>query len=699
MRTLLLASLFTFALSIASVALADDPSRVFAQPKGLSDERLHVIHDVDHPVMFEPHYADTAEWEARARELRDQVRVAAGLLPEPERTPLNAVIHGKIERYGYTIEKVSFASMPGHYVSGNLYRPTGLTGKLPAVLCPHGHWANGREYEATEDEAKKQIEIGAEKTMEGARFPLQARCAMLARMGCVVFFYDMVGYADSTPIPHRTGFTDFEAVLRLQSFMGLQSWNSIRVMDFVSSLPNVDPKRIACTGASGGGTQTIMLSVLDDRLAVSFPAVMVSEEMQGGCICENSPLLRVGTNNAELIACFAPKPLGMTSADDWTAQIETLGYPQIHEIYKLYGAADKVAAWHRSFPHNYNQVSRELMYNWMNKFLKLGQPEPVTEKPFVPVPPAELGVYDAEHPSPADFLNAVELRKKMTVSSDAQMTALANDSAEYRRLVGTALRFMVNDKLPAASDILVGDSRGPKVSDGKWAIEKGTIRRRNSTWQVPYAAIVPADWNGTVIVWVHPNGKASAFDEQGQPTAVIRKLTADKSAVIAPDLFLTGESIGPAGRPASGEMIYSKQTPYGGFYYGYNRGVLACRTSDVLSSIALARGWEGTTSVRLIAFGTAGLPALLADALAGDAVDHASIDLHHFSFADVKETTDENMLPGAWKYGGVWGFVPLCTGTTTLWNPPAEPVTELMKKTSNVKVMEGEAMDDRVLGE
>jgi dienelactone hydrolase len=699
MRTLLLASLFTFALPITARADDKDPARVFTPPAELSDERLHVVHDVDHPVMFEPHYADTAQWEARAHGLREQVRVAAGLLPEPERTPLNAVIHGKIDREGYTIEKVFFASMPGHYVSGNLYRPTGLTGKLPAVLCPHGHWANGREYEATEDEAKKQIEIGAEKTMEGARFPLQARCAMLARMGCVVFFYDMVGYADSTPIPHRTGFTDVEAVLRLQSMMGLQSWNSIRVMDFISSLPDVDPKRIACTGASGGGTQTIMLSVLDDRLAVSFPAVMVSEEMQGGCICENSPLLRVGTNNAELISTFAPKPLGMTSADDWTAQIETMGYPQIHEIYKLYGAGDKVAAWHRSFPHNYNQVSRELMYNWMNRFLKLGQPEPVAEKPFVPVPPAELGVYDTEHPSPADFLNAVDLRKKMTAASDAQMTALAANPAEYRRVVGTALRAMVNDRLPASSDILVGDARGPKVSDGKWVIEKGTIQRRNSTWQVPYAAIMPTGWNGTVVVWVHPKGKASLFGGQGQPQAAIRKLLDGKSAVIAPDLFLTGESAGPAGRPTTGAMIYSKQTPYGAFYYGYNRGVLACRTSDVLSSIALARGWEGTKSVHLIAFGTAGLPALLADALAGDAVEHASIDLHRFSFADVKETTDDNMLPGALKYGGVWGLVPLCTSTTVLLNPPAEPVTDLVKKTTNLTVMEGEAMDDRVLGE
>src|SRR5262249_18317451 len=150
-------------------------------------------------------------WETRRRQLREQVLVATGLWPMPPRTPLNAVIHGKIDRDDYTIEKVFFASYPGHYVSGNLYRPRGKTGKFAGVLCPHGHWNNGRFYEASDREVQSQIKQGAEKTVEGARYPLQARCAQLARMGCVVFHYDMVGYADSNQIEHRKGFLDVEA--------------------------------------------------------------------------------------------------------------------------------------------------------------------------------------------------------------------------------------------------------------------------------------------------------------------------------------------------------------------------------------------------------------------------------------------------------------------------------------------------------
>src|SRR5437870_6653939 len=114
------------------------------------------------------------EWDVRRTTLREQVLVANGLWPTPSRTPLEPVIHGKIDREGYTIEKVFFASYPGHYVSGNLYRPKGKNGKLAGVLCPHGHWRDGRFYDAGEQAARTSIKEGAEKTMAGARYPLQA---------------------------------------------------------------------------------------------------------------------------------------------------------------------------------------------------------------------------------------------------------------------------------------------------------------------------------------------------------------------------------------------------------------------------------------------------------------------------------------------------------------------------------------------
>src|SRR5688500_4715370 len=309
-------------------------------------------HDLDHPWDFKPTFKDKAEWEQRAKRLRMQTLVALGLWPMPEKTPLNVVIHGKIDRGDYTVEKVCFASLPGHYVTGNLYRPKNRAGKLPAILSPHGHWPGGRFMWRNDADAQKEVDLGAEGSINAARSPMQSRCAMLARMGCVVFHYDMLGYGDSTAIKHREGFDDVEATLRLQSQLGLQVWNGIRGLDFLSELPDVDASRLAVTGASGGGTQTFLVCAVDDRPAVSFPAVMVSMAMQGGCVCENAPLLRIGTNNVEIACLFAPKPLGMSGANDWTKQIESRGLPEAKSVYKLYDAEDRVAAKYFPFEHN-----------------------------------------------------------------------------------------------------------------------------------------------------------------------------------------------------------------------------------------------------------------------------------------------------------------------------------------------------------
>ncbi len=659
-------------MTLALLAADNKLARVFDPPKVPDDARLGKVVDLNNPAEFKPAFSTREEWENRARELREQVLVANGLWPMPEKAPLKPVIHGKIDRDEYTIEKVFFASLPGHYVCGNLYRPKASGGrkpsgsKLPAVLCPHGHWNNGRLYERGEAEAKKEIDSGAEKTMESARYPLQARCAMLARMGCVVFFYDMVGYADSKKIPHRAGFADAQAELRLQSAMGLQTWNSIRALDFLAGLPDVDPGRIAVTGASGGGTQTFILCAVDPRPAVSFPAVMVSTAMQGGCICENCSLLRVGVNNIELAALFAPKPQAMTGADDWTREIETKGLPELKTIYGLYGAEDRVLAKYYPFPHNYNQVSREMMYNWVNKHLKLGHAEPIVEKPFVPVAPKELSVFDDAHPRPPDEVDATGVRKYLTDWSDKHLAELAKNPEEYRRVVGAALRVLVQDRPPAKGDVALANFKALK-GEG-FEVHQSTLSRNGAAEQIPTIGLVPPSWNGTIVVWVHPKGKASLFQENGKPVTAVQELLDKQYAILCGDLFLTGEFHLPDKETTAPwpPQPHHKDIPYAGYYYGYNRGVLANRVHDLLTVIAFARKAK---NVHLVAFEEAGAWALLARALSGDAVARAAIDLNGFDFDQVKQTTDAAMLPGALKYGGIYGFVPLClTGETILFD-------------------------------
>ncbi len=303
---------------------------------------------------------DTSVWNSRSNQLRRRVLVATGLWPMPEKTPLNAVVHGKTERNGFSVEKVYFESLPGHYVTGLLFRPTGdVKGKRPGVLCPHGH--GGRMQSHSEAEIASQIQQGAEHFSESGRTPKIARCVQLARMGCVSFIFDMLGYEDSIQISYQVAhrhqnarpeettapdqdwiFFSPEADLRCQSIMGLQTWNAIRALDFLESLPDVDKDRLAVTGGSGGGTQSILLGAIDDRVKVSFPNGMVSTSMQGGCYCENCNLLRIDTGNVELAALFAPRPQAMTAADDWTRDMMKDGYPELQWLYAMLGDQEDV---------------------------------------------------------------------------------------------------------------------------------------------------------------------------------------------------------------------------------------------------------------------------------------------------------------------------------------------------------------------
>ena len=289
------------ALALCLWALSAQSNRALsAEPEPSPAPPQPTVKDLNTPREF-PKIASREEWQARAKEIRAQVLVSCGLWPMPEKTPLQAQVFGKIERDGYSVEKVYFQPLPGFYLAGNLYRPLGRgKGPFPAILNPHGHWNEGRLAD----------------NKDGS---VAARCINFARQGMIAFSYDMVGYndtffpedagvpADKQYVRHRQFATNQVNLLWNISLMGLQTWDSIRALDFLESLPDVDRKRLACTGASGGGTQTFMLGAVDDRLAAQAPVVMVSHTMQGGCLCENAPGLRVEYSNMEIAAAAAPR--------------------------------------------------------------------------------------------------------------------------------------------------------------------------------------------------------------------------------------------------------------------------------------------------------------------------------------------------------------------------------------------------------
>jgi hypothetical protein len=623
---------------------ADEPAK---------DTRLASQKTLDSYFPFTP--PKTLEsWTKRKLELREQLLLANGLWPMPEKKALDPVIHGKFERNGVTIEKVFFKSLPGHYVTGNLYRPTvsleknpaAKNGKLPAVLFAHGHWKDGRFHQASKNDAERWVKTKGEADLDRGYFFMQAIPTQLARMGFVVFQYDMVGYADSLALPHGNGFADVQGELHLQSAMGLQTWNSIRAMDFVLTLPEVDSKRVGMTGASGGGTQTFLSAAIDDRLAAAFPAVMVSTSMQGGCVCENCSYLRVDTGNVEMAALFAPKPLAMSCANDWTKEFLTKGFPDLQQLYKLYGKPENVAAkaW-LEYPHNYNQPAREFMYHWFNKHLA-GKDEPVAEQPYQPTPVKELSVFDATRPRPQDELKVAELRAVMQKSSQAQFAAMipkdAQSMAEYRGVVGTALWSMVGGGVPGTVKV---SGYSASVGLNGVAVHDATLSHVGGNDAVPARGLIPKGFNGTVVFWLHPKGIASQM-EDGKYAPAVQQLLDKNCAVFSIDLFQSGKTLNVDKR-------------FAGYTYGYNRTLLAQRIADTLLGIGNLKHNAKAKSIHLVGWGEAGPIAVLAKSLARGDVTRTAAEVD-FSFDKITSTSDPMMLPGALKYGGLDGLLAVC---------------------------------------
>lgn len=653
--------------------------RVLPEGQLPNDRRLSPVKDLNGYFPFEPSPTPEA-WAERAERVRRQTQVALGLWPMPTKTPANAVVHGLVDRGDYTVERVYLESFPGHFVTGSLYRPKGIAGRRPAVLCPHGHWANGRFVDQGEAAVRQQIVQGAERFEASGRYPLQARCVQLARMGCVVFHYDMLGYADSQQVPfdvaHRYskqrphmdspenwGYFSTQAELRLQHVMGLQTYNSVRALDWLCELPDVDPERIGVTGASGGGTQTFILCAIDPRPAVQFPAVMVSTAMQGGCTCENCDYLRVETGNIELAALFAPKPLAMTGADDWTKEIAAKGLPELEQHYRMLGADGLVmAAPLIHFPHNYNYVSRAVMYSWFNKHLNLGFEEPVVEPDFQPLSIDEMTVWDESHPKPPsgdDYER--ELLRHITHDSDQQVAALkptdAESLAEYRRVVGGAVDVLIGRGLPP--DGTVEFEKSSEQDRGDYREFTGLLRHTAKGEELPLVFLLPGNWNKQVVIWIDEAGKAGLYGTNGSLKPEVSKLLAGGMAVAGADLFYQGEFLADAGAKVSNRLVNTERE-FAGFTYGYNHPLFSQRVHDILSMVSFVKHHHGDQQrVHLVGLDGAGPWVAAASAQAGDAVDRVVVDTAGFRFRNLTHYADANFLPGAVKYGDLPGLLAL----------------------------------------
>ncbi|MFN9444709.1 MAG: acetylxylan esterase [Pirellulaceae bacterium] len=643
------------AIAISGILGSSDISRVMGQDAKPAE--LRPMKDLDAHFPFRNVPTDRAAWELRAEELRHQLRVTLGLHPMPRLPELKATIHSPRSMGDYQVEKVYFESIPGLFVTGTLYRPVGnWEGKRPGILCPHGHWPNGRFHDPAPAEVNRQLANGEERFVSAARNPIQARCVQLARMGCVVFQWDMLGYCDAQQVPMerahgfkargevdattKDGWVLFspEAEGHHQSVMGLQTLHSMRAVDFMLTLPEVDPSKLGITGASGGGTQTFIAAALEPRLQLAFPAVMVSTGMQGGCTCENASGLRVDTGNVELAALFAPKPMGLTAANDWTRTMPEDGFPELKKIYSLYDSADRVALFPSlHYGHNYNHVSRVSLYNWVNRFFGLGMPEPVLERDYSFLGKEDLTVWDAEHPEPAKGIESErkilrwwyeesqrQIAESQTASSgkDASLVAegwnailapVERRAAEWGKSVSKE-----GERLSVSWDGALVAS----ISAGQ-GVDLGTLPKKLKVrvGGAPEGASVPG---AAVHVQWHPQGLGVAVD--------------------------------PSTQKWTRQALVANPRRSAAYNYGYSPA-LRLRQAAALAALLQQLKAQGVESIELVAEGEDAWVSAAVAALKNSPVDSLLLTPTPTTASRGDDVDDPDLVPGALKYGDFWGLL------------------------------------------
>lgn len=589
------------------------------------DSRNVRVHHTDEHYTFGEY--TRSQWEDRAEFLRQQILFSSGLLPLPRKEPLNPLTGPEIVHEDYSVTSVLLETYPGYFLGGNLYRPVGRQGPFPAMVSPHGHWRYGR-FENSELNS------------------VPARAISFARQGYVAFAYDMVGWNDTMQAPH--GFAGPREELWLFGTLGLQLWNSIRVVDYLVSLPDVDQGRIGVTGASGGGTQAFLLAAVDDRIGYSAPVNMVSFQMQGGSRCENAPLLRVGTNNVEIAAAFAPKPqLLVAATGDWTVNVPDQEFPAVQNVYRLLDAEANVE-WKRfDSPHNYHKDSREAVYAFFGKHI-LGDADAsrFLERSSRPEQLSSL-LYLWGRPLPDGAVSFEELvRQRITASEEDTLALAVHDEATLKR-AGIAfkerLELALLPDVPSQDAVLAQHVKGEELLLG----------RRGAGDRIPAKFVNADSRNAPPSLIVHPSGKGAA--EQSE---IGKALIERGGPVLLVDAFQTGAAaeerdIAGAGRNAER------------YYHVFNRSDDANRVQDILTALAFLRQSQGVDGVNLIGLGRAGLWALLAASVDG-AVNTVVADLDNFDAADDSAYVEALFVPGLRRAGDFRAVATMLSGSRVL---------------------------------
>ncbi|PYV10263.1 MAG: acetylxylan esterase [Acidobacteria bacterium] len=392
------------------------------------------------------------DWKSRREAYRAEMREMLGLEPLPPKTDLKATLTGRLETGAFVVEKIHFQSLPGLYVTGSLYLPKRASGRAPSILYLCGHarvFTGGVAY--------------------GNKTAYQHHPAWFAEHGYVAFIIDTLDLGEIEGEHHgtfRRGWWWWPT--RGYTPAGVETWNAVRALDYLTSRPEVDPARIGVTGRSGGGAYTWFLAAVDDRPSVLVPVAGITDLtnhvvdgcIEGHCDCMY-PVNTYGWDFTLLAALAAPRPLLLANSDadrifplDGVVRV----HRELERIYRLYDARAKLGLFIAPGPHSDTQELQLASFRWMNRWLSHddGPVAEVAEKRFTP---EALKVFGA---LPADAINT-RIHDTFVPAAAAPAVPTTHEAwealaARWRR----ALREKVTNNVPA----LDPERLEPKVVPG-----------------------------------------------------------------------------------------------------------------------------------------------------------------------------------------------------------------------------------------
>ena len=562
-----------------------------------------------------PKLAAAAQWEAEAERLRKRVLqqvVYVGKAAQWRRGELRVQwLETVAGGPGYRIKKLRFEAAPGMWIPALLYEPEKLSGKVPAILNVNGHSPEGKAY-----------------------VPKQHRCINQAKRGMLALNVEWLGMGQlRTPGFNHASMNQLD----LCGASGLAPFHLSmkRSLDLLLSLEHTDPDRVAVTGLSGGGWQTIFISALDTRVKLAVPVAGYSsyrtrtQHLKDLGDSEQTPNdLATLVDYTHLTAMMAPRPTLLTynAKDNCCFEAGYALEPLLEAArpaFSLYGALDALRSHVNSDPgtHNYEQDNREALYRMLGAFFYPDDPELDTKEI-----PSDEEVKTAEElfvelPEKNQDFNSLALQLAADLPAEAELPRAKEAAIKWQRAGRARLAKIVRAKDYEVDASERASEAAPDLKASFWWLEM------DDSWTVPAAVLEPANPRRTAVL-IADSGRAAAAEQA-------TKLLAADVRVVAIDPFCFGEAFPGEGKPRTGRGLLFPM-----LVAAVGDRPIGLQASQVAAAARWAAARYSDGPVLLVSRGPiTGVVGLIAAALAPEAIERVEL---HESLGSLKQTIEEN---------------------------------------------------------